>query len=99
MSFLLDIWRTFKNSEMTEHIQYHIDNRYRAIEKRVIDTIDYVEPAYDNRFTYSFHYASILRDIGSCFDSTISEIIESEKLDYPLKIGGFLKFLKNLKRI
>ncbi len=75
-------------------ISQHLESRYRAIEKRVISTNDYVTPSYKNAETYSYVFASILRDIGSCFDSILRELITIEELSYSKSIGGFLDFLK-----
>jgi hypothetical protein len=59
----------------------------------MILSFDYVTPHTENRKCYSFTYASILRDSGSVFDSTVRELIQKSREAYSLDIGGFLKFI------
>jgi len=56
----------------------------------MIETFDYVTPENSNRKVHSYIYASILRDIGSVFDSTMREIIKNINNNaYDENIYGF----------
>ena len=63
-------------------IETYLDQRYSAIEARFMDTLRFVELHPDNRSTFSYEYASILRDAGSVFDSTMRKLAEGDK--FPL---------------
>lgn len=86
---------SFSKEDWFKPIERHLRIRYHAIENRMIETFDYVTPDTSNRKTHSYAYASILRDIGSVFDSTIRQIIQkSGVLGYQDNISGFIKFLE-----
>jgi hypothetical protein len=63
-------------------IETYLDQRYSAIEARFIETLRFVELHPDNRSTFSYEYAGILRDAGSVFDSTMRKLAEGDK--FPL---------------
>jgi len=85
----------FSKADWFNPIESHLRIRYHAIENRMIETFDYVTPDNINRKTHSYTYASILRDIGSVFDSTIRQIIIKSGVEgYQDNIYGFIKFLE-----
>jgi len=55
-----------------------------------------VTPDEENRNTYSYVYASILRDLGSAFDSVVRKLIIRTGDVYEHNIYGNLEFLENL---
>jgi len=73
----------------------HVEFRYSALVNRFKKTFDYVTPHKENSETFSYEYASILRDTGSVFDSTLRRIIRKTDLDYDERIGGMMKFLRS----
>lgn len=73
-----------------------LNTRFHGIENRMIATFDYITPDNSNRKTHSYMYASILRDIGSVFDSTMREILKNiEDNKHVDNINGFLKCLED----
>jgi len=93
---MLNIWGLSddikKYSWFTE-LRDYVELRYEAIVNRFKKTFDYVTPHKENSETYSFEYASILRDTGSVFDTTCNRIIKKAYPNYETKIKGMLEFL------
>jgi len=83
-----------KNEPWYNSIKNHLEIRYQAIENRMIESFSYVTPDSSNRKTHSFTFASILRDVGSVFDSTLRKLIEKTGQKCEDDIYGFLKFLE-----
>lgn len=88
------IWETYRNEPWYPQIREHLDIRYQAIESRLIPTFYTVTPDESNRATHSFTFSSILRDIGSVFDSVVRDLIVQSGKNYPYKIIGYLGFLE-----
>lgn len=78
-------------------IRDYINLRYDALINRFKKTFDYVTPYKENSNVFSYEYASILRDSGSVFDSTLKQIIHKGGYEYDERIGGMLKFLKHFQ--
>lgn len=93
--YILDIEGDYSDQVWFNDVQEYIRMRYEAIEDRYVKTFNFVTPDKENRYTYSYEYASILRDIGSGFDSAFKMIINKAKLDFTDDIHGILKFLRS----
>jgi hypothetical protein len=69
---------------------------YRTIEARLVESFQFVMPEEANRHSYSLTFSSILRDIGSTFDSVMQQLIKkSSRTKYK---GGILHHLEFLER-
>lgn len=62
----------------------------------MLQSFNYVTPDRDNKSTYSFVFASILRDVGSVFDSVVRKLIENTGNQHQHNIYGYLEFLEGL---
>ena len=89
-----DLSKEFLKHPWFTETRDYVELRYDALVNRMKKTFDYVTPHKENCETYSYEYASILRDAGSVFDSTIRRIIKEAELGYEENILGMLKFLK-----
>ncbi len=74
--------------------------RYTQIETRLMDTSRYVEIESHNKFTFSYEYSSLLRDIGSAFSSVMDKFVEktSQKSENDISssnISNYTEFLIN----
>ena len=87
----LDEFKTF--SWFTE-VRDYVELRYEALVNRYKNTFNYVTPHKENSYTYSYEYASILRDSASAFDSTLKCFIRKGELEYDDRIHGMLDFLR-----
>lgn len=58
----------------------YIRRRYDSIESRMIGTFRYVDCHPGNRNTFSYEYASILRDAGSVFGSVMDRLVRETSL-------------------
>ena len=69
--------------------------RYHPIERRLAETFRYVELAPQNAETFSYEFASILRDIGGVFGSILDKLVrnKTQKLDGRFDISDYLTFL------
>ena len=71
--------------------------RYASIERRLIDTLRYVACHPENRNTFSYEYASILRDSGSVFSSVLDRLIrETTAISKEPDISDYKKWLLKL---
>ena len=77
-------------------IQKYIEDRWHAIEFRLFQTFRYVQPHPRNRDTFSYEFASILRDCGSVFASTLAEFVKNTNTTIGKDPGikEFCQFLK-----
>jgi hypothetical protein len=62
-------------------LRAYIMMRYHPLEDRMISTFRYVECNPENFNVFSYEYASILRDAGSVFGSTMDTFLTHE--EYP----------------
>ncbi len=90
------IWQNYQYEPWYDEIKNHLELRYQAIENRMIQTFDYTTPSNSNKLTYSYVFSSILRDVGSVFDSVVSELISNTQSDCKNNIYGFLQFLESI---
>ncbi len=51
--------------------------RFHPIEKRILETLRYVDLHSKNINTFSYEFGSILRDIGSTFGSILDEFVRN----------------------
>jgi hypothetical protein len=65
------LYRAYHNNQGFEELAAFISNRYFAIETRVYETFRFVDLAPGNALTFSYEFASLLRDIGSALDSAL----------------------------
>lgn len=65
----------FQNASWATELSNYLAQKYRQIEDRLAKTLDFVAPARENRDTFSYEFASILRDTGSAFGSTMDELV------------------------
>ena len=70
----------YRDQDWFEFASNYVFSRFEAIEIRFIETTRYVEIHTDNRLTFSYEYASILRDCGSTFGSLLDAIIKGAKI-------------------
>jgi hypothetical protein len=71
--------------------------RYASIERRLIDTFRYVACHPENRNTFSYEYASILRDSGSVFSSVLDRLVrETTAVSEEPDISDYKKWLLKL---
>jgi len=98
MAFLLNIKNAYSQNNWFQNIIEYIDVRYFSIEKRLTESFEFVSPKTDNKNTHSFHFSSILREVGSVFDSGIREIISNANTGHNDNIVGFLNFLESFDR-
>ena len=93
----MNIWSLgddfIKNPWFTEVSDY-VETRYDSLTNRFSRTLHFVTPNKENSNVFSYEFASILRDTGSVFDSSIKRIILMAELDYKTNIHGYLQFLR-----
>ena len=68
--------------------------RYFPIERRITDATRYVEMCTENKTTFSYEFASIIRDVGSTFGSLLDGLVRNavgKKGD--LDIRDYIKFV------
>lgn len=94
---MTNIWSLgddFKHDPWFTEARDYVELRYYALVNRFKKTFDYVTPHKENSETYSYEFASILRDSASAFDSTLKRFIRMGKLEYDDRIYGMLDFLR-----
>lgn len=90
------IHETYRNESWYPPIRDHLNIRYQAIESRLSQTFYFVTPDASNRATHSFTFSSILRDIGSVFDSVVRELIVQSGQNYQRNIEGYIQYLEDM---
>jgi len=65
----------FKNQSWFSHAASYLSSRFPAVEARMQTTFRYVELHTENRNTFSYEFASILRDSGSIFGSVADALV------------------------
>jgi len=65
------LYRTYRDNHGFEKLALFVASRYFAIETRVHETFRFVDLEPRNASTFSYEYASLLRDIGGAFDSAL----------------------------
>lgn len=91
--------REYRHENWRKEICNHIILSYDTIQTRILESFHYVTPHTENRYTYSYTYSSILRDVGSTFDSIMRQMItQTNNTDnYDNNILGHLNFLKDIE--
>ena len=91
------IYEQFSEEPWYDDILSYLLQRYNSIEKRTIETFRYVACHPRNRNTFSYEYASILRDAGSVFSSVLDKLVrETSSLSKQLDIRDYRKWLMQL---
>lgn len=83
-----------KNRWFNEALAY-LSIRYHPIERRILDTLRYVELAPTNAITFSYEFGSIIRDVGSTFSSVLDKMVRNTtaKSAHIYDIRDYRKFL------
>jgi len=94
------ILHKFSSESWYSELSAYISQRYDSIEQRTIDTFRYVDCHPANSKTFSYEFASILRDAGSTFSSVMDKLVR-HSLTVPstriLSIGDYVEWLQNLE--
>ncbi|MGD6851258.1 MAG: hypothetical protein ACQCN6_04270 [Candidatus Bathyarchaeia archaeon] len=92
------IYDIYSKEEWFSQTGGYLFGRYSAIEERMLKTFRYVDCAPSNALTFSYEYASILRDAGSVFGSVMDRTVEKiTKTSKDLDIKDYRKWLMNLE--
>ena len=94
---LADIFRSYRLRPWYQTTLEYLDKRYLSIHSRYENTFRFVSPESDNAKSYSYEYASILRDIATVFDSTIKKILDETSGTQDRKIHGYLDYLRQFE--
>jgi len=70
--------------------------RYTSIEERTVATFRYVDLDPKNASSFSYEYASILRDAGSCFASTLDRLVRLTRFNLSRREFDILDYRKFL---
>ena len=65
----------FENQSWFSHATSYLSSHFAAVEARMQTTFRYVELHTENRNTFSYEFASILRDSGSIFGSVADALV------------------------
>ncbi len=65
------LYRRYHDNRGFEELASFVSTRYFAIETRVHETFRFVDLEPRNASSFSYEYASLLRDIGGAFDSAL----------------------------
>lgn len=88
------IYDKFGKESWYGNVSSYLLQRYRPIEDRMINSFRYVSCHPNNRNTFSYEYASILRDAGSVFGSVMDRLVrESVSVSRQLDIRDYRKWL------
>lgn len=69
----------FANQKWFQLASSYLASRFPAVEDRLQSALRYVELHRDNRDTFSYEFASILRDSGSLFSSVTDALVAGSK--------------------
>jgi hypothetical protein len=69
------LWNKYKGQEWFEAAISYSSTRFRAVENRFLIATRYVDIHGDNGKTFSYEFASILRDCGSIFGSLMDALV------------------------
>jgi hypothetical protein len=89
----------YYNEAWFKPAQNYWSNRFTIIEGRFFEATRFVEIHTDNRSTFSYEFASILRDCGSAFGSVMDMFVKETKAVKPgtdTNISDYRKFLCEL---
>lgn len=95
---LIQFFRMYGDQDWYGQIARHLNTSYETAAGRLLQSFQFVTPETDNRYCYSYTFSSILRDIGSTFDSVLRELIrDSGATNIADNILGHLDFLKSFQ--
>ena len=89
------LYEKHKNEQWSAEVFSYLRLRYTQIESRLMETSRYVEVETHNKFTFSYEYSSLLRDIGSAFSSVMDKFVDktAKKRKDGYNINDYTKFL------
>ena len=76
---MTELRNKFINQGWFQRAASYLSSRLPVVEKRLQDALRYVELHRDNRDTFSYEFASILRDSGSLFSSVADALLAGAK--------------------
>jgi hypothetical protein len=88
------LYTKFGANAWFETLYGYLGLRYFPIERRLIDTSRYVELSPENNGSYSYEFASIIRDVGSTFGSLLDVLVKNvvgKKGDFDIR--DYIKFI------
>jgi hypothetical protein len=86
----------FRREPWYGEVLSYLLQRYSSIEGRMIETFRYVACHPNNRNTFSYEYASILRDAGSVFGSVMDRLVrETSSVSGQLDIRKYREWLRS----
>jgi len=93
------IYKHFSKEPWYYDIASYLFQRYNSIEMRLMETFRYVACHPRNKNTFSYEYASILRDAGSVFSSVLDRLVRetSSISKQRLDIRDYRKWLMQLE--
>jgi hypothetical protein len=71
----MKLWNKYKGQDWFESANSYCFQRFKAVEDRLFTATRFVEIHTKNRTTFSYEFASILRDCGSIFGSTLDGFV------------------------
>ena len=92
-----ELYGKYKNEDWYHEIHSYIQNKYVHLEKRLLNSFNYVQLDKDNGTTFSNEFSSILRDSGSVFSSLIDKIYRKVNPNIKKKLffKDYRKFILN----
>lgn len=94
---MFDLAQRYANEEWFIRTTDYWRIRFTAIETRLQGTFQYVDLATGNRNTYSYHFASILRDAGSVFASTLDALLRNVEGQPNTRLYGIKDYRRFLR--
>ena len=73
------LWNKYKEQGWFESANQYCFHRFNIVESRLLTASRYVEINTHNRNTFSYEFASIIRDCGSIFTSTMDAFVKGTK--------------------
>jgi hypothetical protein len=86
----------FRGTDWFPRVVRYWKARFLPIEARLENTFRYVEMSAQNRSTFSYEYASILRDCGSVFGSVVDVFVRNSRNESRPKQYTFAHYRKFL---
>lgn len=88
----------FKGEQWLEDAKSYWTVHFRAIEERLLSALQYVQLDRRNRKTFSPVFASILKDMGSTFDSVLNALVRGAGVPPRRKYYDIRDYCDFLKR-
>ncbi len=93
------IYHKFAGEPWYGEVLSYLSQRYNFIEDRTMGSFRYVDCHPANRGTFSFEFASILRDAGSAFSSVTDKLVRHSRrvaASQILSMGDYVEWLKEM---